>query len=96
MRWHMHRMTQAEMARVIDPAGQKIKQEYISRWERGVSPVPQTVRTFIFAWFAQRLADGLEVPLPVNNTQPNRNARQQVLMHQHGTFGGAGKKRKEA
>lgn len=93
VRWHLHRMTQAEMARLL---GGGIKQEYISRWERGVAPVPQTVRTFLVQLILTRLNDGLEIELPKNIRQPSRNDRQQTLMHQHGNFGGKGKKRRKA
>lgn len=93
VRWHLHRMTQAEMARML---GGGIKQEYISRWERGVAPVPQAVRTFVVQLILTRLGDGIEIPLPKDIPQPSRNERQQTLMHQHRNFGGKGKTRRKA
>lgn len=91
VRHHMHRAPQAKMARIIG-----IRQEYISRMERGQMRVPQTVRTWLVNYILERLEDGKELPLPKGAIQPNRNARQRDLMKAHGTFGGKGKKRKVA
>lgn len=90
VRWHMHRLTQADFARAI---GGGVKQEHVSRWELGRSPVPQTVRTWLVTVILNRLDDGIELPVPSNLRGPGRTERQQTLMNQHGTFGGKGKTR---
>lgn len=93
VRHHMHRMTQTEMARAI---GGGTKQEHVSRWELGRSPVPQTVRTWLVTVILTRLNDGIELPVPSNLPSIGRTARQQIIMDQHGTFGGKGKARIKA
>lgn len=88
IRWHMHRMTQAELAKLLG-----VRQEYISRWERGQLKVPQRIREWVVKALLARLEDGLEPRQPTSWHQPNRNERQQTLMRANGNFGGKGGKR---
>ncbi len=90
VRWHMHRMTQAEMAALLH-----VDQKKISRWELYQLPVPDTVRSWLVQVILTRLKDGKELPRVVGLPQPSRNQRQRDQMLQHGTFGGKGGKRKK-
>ncbi len=97
VRWHLHRMTQAELAREVSrQTGKAIKQEDVSRMERGALKVPQPVRTWLVTVILTRLEDGLELPVPKGLPSVSRNERQKLLMDQHGTFGGKGKQRRKA
>lgn len=88
VRHHMHRAKQAQMARILG-----VRQEYVSRMERGQMKVPQTVKTYLVSYIFKQLAEDWDIEIPVFGHQPNRNVRQRDMMQAHGTFGGKGKTR---